>query len=158
MALLFIYLHGYQIFIDRVEFSNNKLIYDTNYATGNLDPLIDISSPSEKEGSSVIIKESKFDDQTTRFNSRTPTLRITQRSYSSLTEISKCTFTNSTNYDVYIHLWEEGYISISQCSTDKSKSLELHLSMYTESSLFETIKKAIQEGYFKTDNTLPLCF
>ncbi|MBD5400077.1 MAG: hypothetical protein HDR57_05535, partial [Treponema sp.] len=153
-----IYLHGYQIFIDRVEFSNNKLIYDTNYATGNLDPLIVIFSPSEKEGSSVIIKESKFDDQTTRFNSRTPTLRITQRSYSSLTEISKCTFTNSTNYDVYIHLWEEGYISISQCSTDKSKSLELHLSMYTESSLFETIKKAIQEGYFKTDNTLPLYF
>ncbi|MBD5410761.1 MAG: hypothetical protein HDR53_06755 [Treponema sp.] len=163
-----IILYGQQISIDHVIFFDNRIITDINNDE-NLKiqtPIIRIyhSTPNESSNS-ISIKYSTFSYLTcspaTAYNSFFQPIYIDDTHAPSSIEISNCTFSNNINYDAVITTHcKDSRLSISNCTTDKSKSLKLYFATDedTVESSHVRILKAIDEGTFKTDNTLPLCF
>lgn len=163
-----IILYGQQISIDHVIFFDNRIITDINNDE-NLKiqtPIIRIyhSTPNESSNS-ISIKYSTFSYLTcspaTAYNSSFQPIFIDDTHAPSSIEISNCTFSNNINYDAVITTHcKDSRLSISNCTTDKSKSLKLYFATDEDTceSSHVRILKAIDEGTFKTDNTLPLCF
>ena len=163
-----IILYGQQISIDHVIFFDNRIITDINNDE-NLKiqtPIIRIyhSTPNENSNS-ISIKYSTFSYLTcspaTAYNSFFQPIYIDDTHAPSSIEISNCTFSNNINYDAVITTHcKDSRLSISNCTTDKSKSLKLYFATDEDTceSSHVRILKAIDEGTFKTDNTLPLCF
>lgn len=147
-------LKGRQIFINNVNFFNNKITSDRNYENIFISPVIEIVSDSTESSTIVSIEHSNFSNLTLpSTNIRNAAIDIYNESQSPSTKISNCNFVNNNVIDICIqsHIDGQGEVSISSCNTDKiSNSLDLYY--YSMQSILELLNN----GYLKTDNTLPL--
>lgn len=159
-----IYLIGCLISIENVRFSdikaittasNEKILYNSPIKITNR------ISTNDKD-SLISIKHSQF-SKLAAYNSHTPCIDIYATDWTLDTtnsiqriEISKCEFSNNTNFFL---MTTSPYLSISNCTTDASNSLRpafFDNDTQTYSSHASVILKAIQKGFFQTDNSLPL--